>query len=337
MQIPEPINTIASKIDQLHESKPQDFRPHFGISMVGHPCQRKQWLSFRWAFREKFSGRILRLFRRGNNEELTVIDDLRAIGIDVREFGANQRRVKISGHVSGSIDGIIYGGVPDAPKSQHILEAKTHSKKSFDDLEKQGVHKSKPEHYAQMQGYMLATGIDRALYFAVCKDDDRIYTERVKLDREYAKKITDQATTLSLADRMPPPISTDPGWYQCKFCPAHDLCHGSKKTNQVNCRTCAHSTAKEDGSWHCAKWDAPIPEQAQRVGCRSHVLHPDLVPWKMVAEQNTESSAAYEIAGKIYLNGEDGLDSREMVTDGFGHADVMKVRYIFGGELVDGA
>jgi hypothetical protein len=50
-------------------------------------------------------------------------------------------------------------------------------------LEKKGVKVSKPMHWAQMQVYMLGTKIERALYVAVCKDDDRIYTERVKYDR----------------------------------------------------------------------------------------------------------------------------------------------------------
>jgi hypothetical protein len=333
MEIPKPLNTIASLIDSHHASKNQDRRLHFGISMIGQPCERRQWLTFRWAFVEQFEGRILRLFRRGQNEELQVVEDLRAIGIDVREVGSNQRRVKISGHVSGSIDGIIYGGVPEAPKSQHILEIKTHNKKSFDLLEKDGVQKSKPEHYAQMQGYMLGTGIDRALYFAVCKDDDRIYTERVKLDREFAKKITDKAIETSQANNAPPPISTDPGWYQCKMCPAWELCHGNKKTDQVNCRTCAHSTAKDDGSWHCERWAADIPGDAQKQGCDSHVLHPDLVPWPMVQDKNTQHTAAYEINGKVYQNGEGCIKSKEMIAHGFGDPGVMQIREIFGGEL----
>ena len=71
---------------------------------------------------------------------------------------------------------------------------------------------------------------------------------------------------------------------------------------QVNCRTCAHSTAQPDGQWHCARWDAPIPVDAQREGCPSHVLHPDLVPWQLKPSEDGYT-AVYEIDGQDVRNG----------------------------------
>jgi hypothetical protein len=68
-------------------------------------------------------------------EESTIISDLRSIGMDVRT-SRQQERVDFGAHVSGSIDAIIENGVPDAPRTRHIAEFKTHSKKSFDELEK---------------------------------------------------------------------------------------------------------------------------------------------------------------------------------------------------------
>jgi hypothetical protein len=229
---------------------------------------------------ERFPGRILRLFRRGQDEEARVVSDLRAIGLNVQKTGENQSRVDFGCHVGGSVDGVIESGVPDAPKARHVLEIKTHGKKSFDDLEKNGVEKSKPQHYVQMQAYMLGLGLDRALYYAVCKDDDRIYTERVRIDTAVAEKHIARGKRLALDDRMPPPISTDPSWYECKMCAGHDFCHKSKVTQEVNCRTCAHSTAKEDGTWLCEKYDHTLTFNEQLTGCSAHVLHPDLVPWK---------------------------------------------------------
>ncbi len=85
-------------------------------------------------------------------------------------------------HFQGNADGIITG-LPQAPKSPHLLEIKTASDKMFKDMQKSGVKKSKPEHYAQMQIYMKwsidqfgADGCQRALYFVVNKDNDDIYT-----------------------------------------------------------------------------------------------------------------------------------------------------------------
>lgn len=304
MKIPEPNHSIQALIDKYHESLAEPPRPHMGCSQLGHPCDRWLWLSFRWAVQPKFPGRILRLFRRGQMEEAVIVSDLRAIGIDVRCIGEHQVRVNLGAHISGSVDAIIESGVPDAPKKRHIAEFKTHSAKSFSDLEKNGVEKAKPEHYVQMQLYMHGTKIDRALYVAICKDDDRIYTERVRYQKEVAERYIERGRRIALSDRMPEPISADPSWYQCKQCPAHEFCHETRLTKHVNCRTCAHSTAKEDGTWRCEYYDADdIPVEFQRQGCDGHVLHPDLVPWKM-RDSPWPWIAVYEIEGHDVANGE---------------------------------
>ena len=284
MKIPESEYTISALIDKHHESIQGEPRPHMGASVLGHVCDRWLWLSFRMAVVERFPGRILRLFRRGQDEEAKVVSDLRAIGINVQKTGENQSRVDFGCHVSGSIDGIIESGVPEAMNAKHVLEIKTHGKKSFDDLEKNGVEKSKYQHYIQMQAYMKGMGLDRALYYAICKDDDRIYTERVRFDKDAAQKAIDRGYRLVKADRMPPPISTDPTWFECRFCAAHEFCHKTKLTKEVNCRTCANSTAKEDGTWSCEEYSYTLDFDEQKNGCEAHLLHPDLVPWQYKSE-----------------------------------------------------
>lgn len=304
MKIPEPKNSISALIDANHEGVEEKQRPHMGASQLAHPCDRWLWLSFRWAVTPKFSGRIRRLFRRGHNEESIIVSDLRAIGLDVRQHGALQSRVDFGAHVSGSVDAIIESGVPEAPKKRHVAEFKTHSKKSFDLLEKDGVLKSKPEHWVQMQVYMQGMSIDRALYVAVCKDDDRIYTERVRYDQATADKAISRGQRIAMSEAIPAPISENPSWYQCKFCDGHAFCHSTHKTENVNCRTCAHSTPKRNSTWTCARWGGvEIPEAAQRDGCDAHTLHPDLVPWQQ-ANALDEFTAVYVIDGKTVANGE---------------------------------
>ena len=320
MQIPEPtepVVTIESLIDEAHEKRQERPRQHLGCSTLGHACDRWLWLSFRWAVVEKFQGRILRLFRRGQNEEATIVSDLRDIGIDIRATTGSQSRVDFGSHVSGSLDGIIHSGVPGARKTKHIAEFKTHAKKSFDGVVKDGVEKSKFMHFIQMQVYMLGAKIDRALYLAICKDDDRIYTERVKLDKEVAQKFVDRGHRIALSDRMPEPMSTDPTWFECKYCPGHDFCFGSKTTKQVNCRTCANATPLSNSTWHCVRWDDIIPGDAQHTGCESHILHPDLVPWQIV-DSPRDWVAKYRIGKKEVLNGLPAADvfgSKELLAN----------------------
>lgn len=303
MRIPESNHSIVNLIDQYHESKQEKPRPHMGVSQLGHECDRYLWLNFRWAIVERFQGRILRLFRRGHNEEKTIIGDLRAIGVDVRQSGGNQHRVDFGSHVSGSIDGVIMSGVPEAPNKPHIAEFKTHSKKSFDDLVKNGVQKSKYMHYIQMQIYMLGMDIDRALYVAVCKDNDHMYTERVKLDVELANRYVERGKLLALENQMPPRIKDDPTWYSCKWCPAYDFCFNEQPTKEANCRTCAFSTPKDDSTWFCNKWQDTIPTDAQYNGCDYHVVRPDLVPWELGDGGDDEWTASYVFNGAEVLNG----------------------------------
>lgn len=64
---------------------------------------------------------------------------------------------------------------------------------------------------------MAGTKIDRALYVSVCKDDDRIYTERVRYDKAIAEKAIVRGQRIALADRMPEPISSDQAGINASF------------------------------------------------------------------------------------------------------------------------
>lgn len=309
MKIPDMINSSVNLIDNHHSVKQEPPRGHMGCSIIGHHCERWLWLSFRWAVIEKFPGRILRLFRRGQLEEETIIDDLESIGCVIDD---SQMRVEFGWHIGGSVDGIINNGLPESPNKRHVLEIKTHSLKSFSDLQKNGVEKSKPMHFVQMQLYMHGTGVDRAFYYAVCKDNDEVYTDRVRYDKDFADKYIYRAIKIVKNPELPQPITNDPTWYQCKFCAAHDFCHASKLTKEINCRTCAHSTPKENDTWYCERWQDSIPIEFQRVGCRAHVVHPQLTPWYLHGSQG-QWSAIFDIDGEQVINGEDGIDSRELI------------------------
>lgn len=301
LEIEDTTNTIESLIDRYHEDNQELPRPHLGISLLGHSCDRHLWLNFRWAVIQKHSGRLLRLFRRGQLEEDQVIKDLRAAGISIN---SRQTNVDFGSHISGSADGVITSGVPGAEGAYHVLEIKTHSRKSFNELVKKGVAVAKPVHYIQMQGYMLGLKIKKALYYSICKDDDRIYTETINFVHSDAQKAIDRGQKIALSEYMPEPISGDPSWYECKMCPAHKFCHETKMTEEVNCRTCAHSTPTEDSQWLCARNEnEPIPVDWQHQGCDQHVLHPDLVPWTR-AESSSPHEAVYIIDSQLVRNGE---------------------------------
>lgn len=209
-------------IDQLilnkRASKQPRSRKHLGASEIGHPCTRYLWLKFHKKFKEVFSGRILRLFERGRREEAIFKKELRSIGCTVMpgkkfEYGLFQ----------GTCDALVLG-VPEAYKTWHVAEFKTHSDKSYKELTKLGVQESHPQHYAQMQVYMLFLGFERALYLAVNKNDDDLHSERIRLDVEYAKRLHIKAQFIIESKEAPPRIGRDPSWYQCKMCGAKEVC-----------------------------------------------------------------------------------------------------------------
>ena len=100
--------------------------------------------------------------------------------------------------------------MPEAPRTWHVIELKTHNARSFAELRTHGVQKAKPEHWAQMQVYMHLTGLTRALYLAVCKDTDALYAERVRIDHAEAERLIERAGRIIFATRPPARISEDP-------------------------------------------------------------------------------------------------------------------------------
>jgi hypothetical protein len=271
--MPQPQHSTARAIYRLHEDKRGSARPYLGASEAGHSCARRLWLSFRHAARESFDGRMLRLFETGNVEELRVLAELEGIGI--RLEGLQEEVSRFGGHFMGHCDGIGLG-FPEAAKTWHLIEVKTHNAKSFAALLKDGVRKSKPMHWAQVQIYMGELGLERCMYIAVNKDTDEIHVERIEFDKAEHARLINRVTEVIFANEPPLKISEDAGWYECRVCPFHTLCHG-EAIPEPNCRTCAHSTPTPEGGWHCAHWSDRIPADGVESGCDEHRFIPAVV------------------------------------------------------------
>lgn len=318
--IPAPFG-IVGEIDKAVERALGELpRPHLGASQIGKECERALWLGFRWAWnRNRFDGRMLRLFERGQREEARFVRWLELAGVTVNAVDprtGEQFRLSdpdCGGHFGGSMDGACLG-LPEAPKTWHVLEFKTHNAKSFAQLAKDGVAKAKPEHFAQMQMYMHWSGLERALYLAVCKDDESLYAERVAYRKEIAERMAERARRIVFAQEPPAGISDDPTWYACKFCDFFELCHGRLEESgglgparlpDAHCRTCLHATPEADGEarWTCAKWPddagkpSTIPVEGQRQGCPAHRYIPALIPWAAVADASDDGDVLYELKG----------------------------------------
>jgi hypothetical protein len=311
---PIPDVTIQQLIDRAHEARREEPRHYLGVSELGTECERALWYSFRWALLPSAPGRMMRIWRTGHESEATLIEDLRMAGVTIER---QQEEVSFGGHILGHIDGIATG-VPGAEKTQHVFDAKSANRKRFEKVEKEGVAKAEPKNWVQLQGYMLALSIPRAWYVVRCKDDERVHSERLHLDKEAAQAWVDRGHHISLMSDAPERIDERPSFYKCKMCDWQDLCHKAKSTDAVNCRTCAHSTPLMSYNvppmaWRCEKWDSPIPVEGQRVGCPAHVLHPAMVrvPLESIGEQWHAGYGSYINGDPAELEG--ALTSRELL------------------------
>ena len=310
--------TLAA-IYQSYERRQDDgLREHLGASVIGRPCERELWYMFRWAAFQKFEGRVLRLFETGKLEETRLVRDLRAAGIEIQdadpETGEQFRVQTLGGHFGGSMDAA-GTGFQEAPATWHVIEFKTHNLKSFATLQGEGVQRAKPEHWAQMQVYMLLSGMDRAAYLAVCKDNDELYMERVYADKKAAQALIDKACRVIESPQPLSRLSEDPAWWQCWFCGMRPVCHMGAP-GLANCRTCIHSTPDtEQGGWRCERQDLYLSYEMQLDGCPEHVYIPDLLPVKY--KDATDTGITYDFAGHTILNGPGGVpsgDLRNMLT-----------------------
>src|SRR5690606_33521849 len=291
-------------------------RAHLGASQIGKPCERALWYQFRWASAPQFDGRMLRLFDTGQREEARLIADLRSIGIEVHEVDESTgRQFEVSdhgGHFGGSLDG---AGRGFRESSQwHVLEFKTSNAKRFEELKRQGVEKARPEHYAQMQVYMHLTGMQRAYYFAVCKDTDEIYGERVRYDATKALWRLERARRIIEAAAPPPRLSDDPDYYLCRWCEHRAVCHGGHLPH-VPCRTCVHATPELDGDrrWSCAFWKKDLTLNEQKRGCGQHLFIPGCTPWEVVDANPEDNSITYDRHKNGGVGGLDSVTLREVV------------------------
>jgi CRISPR/Cas system-associated exonuclease Cas4 (RecB family) len=307
--IPPPLHGTVRSIFKLHEDR-ADRKPraYLGASQLGEPCARRLWLSFRWAGAETFGGRMLRLFDTGVREEARLIDELRAIGVQVE--GQQFEVSAFGGHLAGHLDGAVLG-LEEAPRTWHVMECKTHKAKLYAEVVAKGVEASKPVHFAQLQVYMGLTEMPRAAYFSVCKDTDEIDLQRVEFDQAAFDKLMTKAKDIIFAAEPPARISDDPAWFQCRFCPFRDYCHG-EKVAAMSCRTCAHSTPQAAGGWRCEHHGAELDEPTQRAGCGEHRFIPALLERvaELVAADGNKIRWRNKLTGRTF--DQPGYDSAEL-------------------------
>jgi len=281
---------VVTRIMAYHKERGDSEAPrnYLGASILGTDCSRALWYAFRLCVKPDFSGRLYRLFETGQLEEARFVNELRSIGCEVHEVGEDGKQFGISevaGHLKGHMDGVALG-IPEAPKTWHVLEFKTHNDKSFAELTKKGVKLAKPSHYVQMMVYMGSSKLTRALYLAKNKDTDELYAERVRYNAQEYAKFIEKGRRVIASIAPPERIADRPDDFRCRFCDAKELCWGQSETkavpvSMITCRSCCHATPVTDGDgdavWRCEYHKKELSFAEQLSGCDKHIFLPDLV------------------------------------------------------------
>lgn len=170
----------------------------------------------------------------------------------------------VMSHFAGSCDGKIRG--PHLPPGWGLEEFKTHNDKSFKMLNAQGVIKSKPAHFIQMQMYMHYMKLDWALYVAVNKNDDELYFELVRYEPYIAAQAIDLARVVLTSREAPKKISQDPSFFECKWCAYSSICHYGELPAK-SCRACVFAGPAGKKTWYCRQYNQTIPDNFVPEGC----------------------------------------------------------------------
>lgn len=291
------------------------------VSTLAEECSRKLFYDFRWCSpAEKINGRTLRIFETGNIEEERWVENLRMIGCDVVDKEPDPRTGHMKqimveacdGHVRGYLDSEILG-LPEAPKTIHVGEIKSHNLKSFTALKKDGVQKSKPLHYGQIQTYMHQRGRDRGIYLAVCKDTDELYTERLHLDVEYCLRLLARAQRIIDGHEPPAKLHENPDSkmaFACGWCKHKPVCHEAARS-RANCRTCIYSSPEAGGTWSCSRWAKPLSIEEQTNGCPAHLYLPALIHGEQIDSDEDAETITYKMHdGSVWTDGGNDASSQ---------------------------
>lgn len=308
--IPKPQASTVRAIYAAYEANnnPRDGRS-ISVSTLAEECERKLFYDYRWVSpHETIQGRTLRIFETGVIEEARWIDNLRMIGCEVVSHEPDGKQIMVeacNGHIRGYLDSEILG-LPEAPKTWHVGEIKSHNLKSFTALKKDGVQKSKPLHYGQLQTYMYRRNRERGIYLAVCKDNDELYIERVQLDLPYVLRLLARAERIIAANEPPARLHEDPNSkmaFACGWCKHKGHCHEGTWPRS-NCRTCLYSSPEDGGSWSCARWSKPLSNDEQQAGCPAHLYLPALIHGEQIDSDEEAETITYKMKdGAIWVDG----------------------------------
>lgn len=244
-------DAIIAAIDDAYAREPQQRpRQYIGASVVGNPCDAYLAFSLRGFPEDVPPPRLKRVFCLGHMLEDEVVRDLKRAGVRVSEkdqlTGRQYTYEDFGGHISSHADGHVEfdDGV------LRLLEIKSMNRASWGKFVEDGVRRSHPRYFAQMQMLMGLSGITSCLIVAYCKDTSDYHAEVVEFDEfEWASlKVRIETALRGEAKR----VATDRSDWRCKGCFRMSVCWMGADVPK-RCSTCALAQPDPHGGWWCSR------------------------------------------------------------------------------------
>lgn len=234
---------VIEAIDRalLAKQAAQTPRTYLGGSYVGSECERS--IQYQYTLTEVDEGKgfpanVLRIFERGHVMEDMAAGWLQLAGFDLKTHGADGRQFGFSsaqGRFKGHADGVIvaWNGEGESPIQMPALwENKALNTKSWDNLVKHGVKKSKPVYHAQIMLYQYHLQLmdHPAVFTAINADTMAIHVELVPFDAAECQRLIDRAARViqaTEAGETLPRVAGEADHFACRFCSYAARCWGA--------------------------------------------------------------------------------------------------------------
>lgn len=239
-------------IDDGLAGRPEPPRRYLGCSAIGGECERAvQFHALATAYAERAEAclgqhaaelqeavrpkpRVMRIFERGHVMEDRVARWLLRAGFILLTRDPNaggQFAVSLcGGRLLGHADGVIGGwdGPGPAPIEPPALwECKVLGHKWVQAMKREGVRKTHPKYYGQVNLYMKGLGLERCLLTAVDADSMEIHHVQIQYDPDEADRLESRFGRIDAAcsaGELVPRGETSRTALACRMCGAAGLC-----------------------------------------------------------------------------------------------------------------
>lgn len=213
----------------------QERRQYLGASAIGVSCERRAQLEFVGVPREHdFEPKTLRKFDLGHCGEELARAWFQDAGFDLTQTNRRTGQLfgfqQLDGRFRGHVDGVFIGG-PEIPGGGYpcLWEHKAVGAKTYREIAKHGLKKSRPGYYAQVAIYAAYLNLtDHPTVFTLTNTDSGEQLHLlIPFDAEEAQRMSDRAVRIIQAadagDILPRPFP-DADYFECKLCPFAGRC-----------------------------------------------------------------------------------------------------------------